>query len=203
MKKPSKLALYALTASFFVVTTPLDASYFPNQKNSLETTLRCAASEHPDTSRVHTPEEISQIIHEVYEHTFNEPDYFSEKLVRELILNESEYNPRAKSRKGAIGLMQITPVAWDEVEKECSYEKYVLNPRKNLEVGMKYLLLLDEFSKENHPKWEKLSPRERRNIILASYNGGISRLSEREWDVNEMYKETRDYVEMVMGGLED
>ena len=203
MKKPSRLALYTLAASFFVVTTPLDASYFPTKENPLETTLRCAASGNPITARTHTPEEISQIIQEVYGYTFNKPPYFSGGFVEKLIQQESGRDPSAKSKKGAKGLMQLMPDAWNQVEKECSYEKYAFDSRKNVEAGMKYLLYLDEFLKENHPRWEKLSLREKRNKILASYNGGISRLSEREWDVNEMYKETRDYVEMVMGGLGD
>lgn len=200
MKKLSKLILHALVASFFVVATPLDASYFPNKKNSLEkTVLRCAASEYPDTVRAHTPEEISQIVHEVYRYTFNKPDYFSEKLVRKLIRQESGYNPSAESKKGAIGLMQITPDAWNEVEKECSYEEYAYDPKTNIEVGIKYLLSLDEFSKENHPRWEELSKREKKEIILASYNGGKSRLAERGWNVNEMYDETRVYITRVLG----
>ena len=203
MKKPSKLALHALAASFFVVATPLDASHFPNKENPLETTLRCVASEHPDIARTYTPKEISKIIQEVYRYTFNEPGYFSKKFVRELIQQESGYNPSAVSKKGARGLMQLMPGTWNEVEKECSYEEYAYDPRINIEAGTKHLLYLDKFLKENHPRWEKLSERKKREAILAAYNGGISRFAEREWDVSGMYKETRDYVEIVMSGVGD
>ncbi len=198
MKKPSKLALYTLAASFFVVTTPLDAS----KENPLEITLRCAASGNPNTVRTHTPKEISQIFQEVYRYTFNKPPYFSEKLVGEVIRQESGHDPMAKSKKGARGLMQLMPDAWNEVEN-CNYEEYASDPRINMEAGMKYFLALDKFLKENHPRWEELSTGEKRKAILAAYNGGKSRFAEREWDVSGMYRETRKYVEMVMNGLEN
>ena len=204
MKKPSKLALYALTASFFVVTTPLDASYFPYKENSLEEiALRCAVSEHPDTAKTHTPEEISNIISEVYEHTFNEPDYFSEKLVREVIQQESGNDPNAVSSKGAKGLMQIKRIAWNEVEKECSYEENVLDPRINIEAGTKYLLALDKSLRRDHPRWKELSIRKKREAILASYNGGKSRLAKSGWNVGEMPRETQLYVRNIDEGLGD
>ena len=56
---------------------------------------------------------------------------------------ESSFNPNAKSDKGAIGLMQITPKTGEYISKMLNVDEYDLyNPKTNIEFGGYYLKYL-------------------------------------------------------------
>jgi len=106
-------------------------------------------------------------------------------LVAALIHVESAFNPRAKSSKGAYGLMQLLP----ETARRfgLTRKKDLFNPKKNLEAGVRYLKwLADRFGGDA----EK---------ILAAYNAGEGAV-ERFGGIPP-YQETQSYVQKIFGLL--
>ncbi|KAA3657993.1 MAG: lytic transglycosylase F, partial [Calditrichaeota bacterium] len=74
---------------------------------------------------------------------------------------ESEFNPKAKSWAGAVGLMQLMP----RTAKEFGAKK-LTDPHQNLQAGVQYLAWLEKY-------WEEIpDSSERQKFILASYNTG-------------------------------
>lgn len=116
-------------------------------------------------------------------------------LVLSLIRQESAFNPYARSRVGARGLMQLMP-STAKMYKRRLKSRQLDNPKLNISLGTKYLKkLLNEFDN---------------NIIfsLAAYNAGETRV--RRWRknlfINENFlstietipfKETRNYVKLI------
>src|SRR5206468_8104103 len=75
------------------------------------------------------------------------------KLVRAVIQVESAYHERARSPKGAMGLMQLMPAMARQYDLKDPYD-----PASNIEAGIKHLKsLLDQFPKA---------------LALAAYNAG-------------------------------
>ncbi|HET9212447.1 MAG TPA: lytic transglycosylase domain-containing protein [Thermoanaerobaculia bacterium] len=106
-------------------------------------------------------------------------------LVAALIHVESAFNPRAKSSKGAYGLMQLLP----ETARRfgLTRKKDLYDPKKNLEAGIRYLAwLADRFGGDA----EK---------ILAAYNAGEGAV-ERYGGIPP-YQETQSYVQKIFGLL--
>jgi hypothetical protein len=77
---------------------------------------------------------------------------------------ESNYNPKAVSRAGAIGLMQVMPSTGKALAKELGIEYQPNNPKQNVTLGKAYMLkLITQF---------KDLP-----LALAAYNAGPSQVS--------------------------
>ncbi len=101
------------------------------------------------------------------------------KLVQAVIQVESGYNHRARSRKGAIGLMQLMPETALELGVSDSYD-----PESNIRGGTLYLRrLLDLFSGDL-------------KLALAAYNAGPTAV--RRYGGIPPYQETQDYVRRVL-----
>jgi soluble lytic murein transglycosylase-like protein len=106
-------------------------------------------------------------------------------LVAALIHVESAFNPRAVSRKGAYGLMQLLP----ETARRfgLNRKKDLFNPKKNLEAGVRYLeWLANRFGGDA----EK---------ILAAYNAGEGAVD--RFGGVPPYQETQNYVQKIFGLL--
>lgn len=106
------------------------------------------------------------------------------QVVAALIRAESSGNPRAISHKGARGLMQLMPAT---AERFGLRRERLLDPKANLEAGVKYLSwLIEQFPND-------LSK------VLAAYNAGENAV----WRYNGIppYRETRDYVRRIFGTL--
>ena len=98
-------------------------------------------------------------------------------LVKAMITVEAGYQSRARSRKGAMGLMQLMPATARRFNVKDPY-----NPQSNIEGGIKYLkTLLDRFPER---------------LAIAAYNAGEAAV-ERFRGVPP-YAETRDYVTRVL-----
>jgi soluble lytic murein transglycosylase-like protein len=99
-------------------------------------------------------------------------------LVRAVIEAESNWNPRARSHKGAGGLMQLIPTT---AQRFGAYD--VFNPQQNVDAGTKYLKTLLERYNGNL------------DLALAAYNAGEGAV-DRAHGVPAI-RETRDYVQKV------
>lgn len=98
-------------------------------------------------------------------------------LVRAVIKVESAYKPRARSHKGAMGLMQLMPATAREYGVRNAYD-----PAENINAGVRHLRsLLDRFDLR---------------LAVAAYNAGAGAV-ERFGGIPP-YRETREYVRKVL-----
>lgn len=101
-------------------------------------------------------------------------------LIKAVIKAESNFDPSAISRKGAIGLMQLMPATAADLR--------VSNPRdphENIEGGTKYLRYLSG-----------LFPNDLK-LTIAAYNAGENAVIKYGKSIPP-YKETKDYVKRVV-----
>jgi soluble lytic murein transglycosylase-like protein len=98
-------------------------------------------------------------------------------LVRALIQVESNYKARARSPRGAMGLMQLMPSTAREYRVRNPFD-----PRSNIEAGIKHLkTLIDRFGIE---------------LALAAYNAGEGAV--KKFNGVPPYRETRNYVSKIL-----
>src|SRR3974390_1693873 len=116
---------------------------------------------------------VDQLVQEAAERHRVDP-----ALVRAVIETESNWNPGAYSRKGAVGLMQLIPTTAQRFGASDAF-----NPKQNVDAGVRYLKTLLE--------------RENGNLGLAwaAYNAGEGAVN-RAHGVPS-YRETRNYVQRV------
>ena len=99
-------------------------------------------------------------------------------LVRALIQVESNYQARARSRKGALGLMQLMPSTARVYNVRNPFD-----PRANIEAGIKHLKsLIARFGGVE--------------LGLAAYNAGESAVT--KFNGIPPYRETRNYVSRIL-----
>ncbi len=99
-------------------------------------------------------------------------------LVRALIQVESNYEARARSRKGAMGLMQLMPSTAREYKVRNPFD-----PKTNIEAGIKHLKsLIDRFDGVE--------------LALAAYNAGEGAVA--KFNGIPPYRETRKYVSRIL-----
>jgi len=88
---------------------------------------------------------------------------------------ESDFNPFAVSSKGAVGLMQVTPVALKEVNNKLGLKlkkSQLLDLEYNTTAGIAYLSLLKKYYLKK--KWFASLPYEQQQLIrIGSYNYGL------------------------------
>ena len=99
------------------------------------------------------------------------------KLVHAVIQVESNYQERARSPKGAMGLMQLMP---DTARQYAVADPY--DPRANIEAGTRHL--------------RSLMDRYPLNLALAAYNAGAAAVD--RFRGIPPYAETRDYVARIL-----
>ena len=101
-------------------------------------------------------------------------------LVRAIVQVESNFNPHAVSRKGAIGLMQLMPRTAKSLNVSNPYD-----PAQNVDAGVRHFKeLLDSYGGNLE-------------LSLAAYNAGVTAVH-RSGGVPH-YAETRNYVKKITG----
>ncbi|MGD9237022.1 MAG: lytic transglycosylase domain-containing protein [Desulfobacterales bacterium] len=101
------------------------------------------------------------------------------RLLKAMIKAESDFNPRAVSKKGAMGLMQIMPENFKMLNLQNPFD-----PRQNIRAGARYFQqLYERFN-------GKLA------LSLAAYNAGPSAVD--RYKRIPPYKETEEYVQRVL-----
>jgi soluble lytic murein transglycosylase-like protein len=99
--------------------------------------------------------------------------------VREVVATESAYNPRARSSKGAQGLMQLMPATAARFGV-----RDVWDPEQNLIGGMRYLEHLLAYYRGDLAR------------VLAAYNAGEDAVD--HYRGLPPYSETRAYVARIL-----
>ena len=98
-------------------------------------------------------------------------------LVQALIQVESSYRPRARSHKGAMGLMQLMPATARQYNVRNPYD-----PKANIAAGVRHLKsLIDRWGVE---------------LALAAYNAGEGAVE--KFKGVPPYRETRNYVTQIL-----
>jgi soluble lytic murein transglycosylase-like protein len=101
------------------------------------------------------------------------------ELVRAVMQVESAFNPRARSPKGALGLMQLMPATARQYGVVNAFD-----PAQNVRAGVTYLrALLDRYGNDE-------------TLALAAYNAGPNAV-DRHGQAVPPYRETRNYVAQI------
>jgi len=112
--------------------------------------------------------------------TFSEKYGIDGDFIKAIIKQESGFNTRATSKKGAMGLMQLMPKTAQSLGVIDAY-----NPSQNIEGGVKYLKsLLDKYDNN-------------KEMALAAYNAGPGAV--KKYGGIPPYKETQNYINAIMG----
>jgi len=151
----------------------LGGGYFLAQR-AVPTVEIVEEMEEEDTKPVPTLAEIMEQIDAVAAR-----HHVSPRLVAAIIAVESEFNPRAVSRRGAQGLMQLMPATAAHLDVQDSFDT-----RENIEGGVRHLRVLMDRYHNDLP------------VVLAAYNAGDTAVL--TYRGIPPYRETRQYVIRVL-----
>jgi len=135
-------------------------------------------------------------------------------MIKSIIRRESNYNPRAQSGAGGRGLMQLTPIAIEDlgnpkkgesyphckslgIDPDTFYDYDVFIPERNIMAGTCF------FSYFYNIKYINMDPLARFRCSLAAYNAGPTAVEKQGWLQHGCdpawinFEETRKYVAFI------
>ena len=176
---PALANIYAYTASDGAVTlsnVPADGRYALLIASPDVQSVAAAAD-----GNKHPPSFANKVFYDVAVDTVARTYGVESALLHAVISVESRYRSKAVSRKGAAGLMQLSPVI---VKRYGVADPF--DPVQNLHGGAKYLRDLLKVYNNDH------------NLALAAYNAGQGAVTKYGNRIPP-YRETMNYVPRVLG----
>ncbi len=141
--------------------------------SEVNTYLDGRAQSHQALNRAFTQQDIDAAIDEAAARHHVDPN-----LVRSVVKVESNFNPNAVSRKGAMGLMQLMPSTARSLNVSNPFD-----PQQNVDAGVRHLRkLLDTYGGNVR-------------LSLAAYNAGAGAVA-RSAGIPR-FRETQDYVRRI------
>ena len=172
----SSLSSSTLYADIYMYIDQNGVVHFTNVLTTSDSDYRIYVKERrEDSYGIYTANQYDHFIREA-----SELYSVSYPLLKAIIKAESDFNPRAVSKKGALGLMQLMP---ENVKAMRITDPF--DPWENIMGGARYFRqMLDRFE-------GKLS------LSLAAYNAGPTTVERYNYKIPP-YKETEKYVERVL-----
>ena len=169
------LAAPPLKADIFMYIDKEGVIHFTNVPTSSATDYKVYIKEKPNKIyKIYSNNKYDNLIMEA-----SKKHGISFSLLKAIIKTESDFNPRAVSKRGALGLMQIMPKTLKELSVRDPFD-----PWENIMGGTRY------FKKMLVRFHGKIS------LSLAAYNAGPTAVD--QYKTIPPYRETRNYVEKVM-----
>jgi len=174
----SPLARHALGLGVLMLTFVPAYAYFGSRTNQPESEIMRMARE--TTESTDSSVEIAEIV-EIEAHIREVAVRYEIPpiLVAAIVEAESEFNPRAVSRRGARGLMQLMPETATSLRVSDTFDPY-----ENIEGGVRHLRRLMDRYRGNLP------------LVLAAYNAGEQAVM--VYGGVPPYRETRRYVNRIL-----
>ena len=123
------------------------------------------------------------------------PALVANLLVDAIIQVESAGDPRKIGSSGERGVMQIKRSTWREVTDHAFGKVlpfyYAFHPGLNRRVGKAYLNELQAFLSQNKSRWQS----DERSLLLACYNAGPERVREARFNIRNLPRSVKSYVE--------
>jgi len=160
-----------------VLLLTLGAGYATAQRGVVDAVAALADEGDAEVEEIMQRPTIAQIMAQIDEVAARH--HVPPRLVAAVIAVESEFNPRAVSRRGARGLMQLMPATAANLDVEDSFDT-----RKNIEGGVRHLRVLMDRYHNDLP------------LVLAAYNAGDNAVI--NYRGVPPYRETRQYVVRVL-----
>jgi soluble lytic murein transglycosylase-like protein len=164
-------AIFIIGTVALIIIPGICHNYNNFQPSNNHSTYRAAISQRP-------AEKPDYLFHSIIQEASSRYQ-IDPALIRAIIMAESSYNPKAISKKGARGLMQLMPATAKALGVEDSF-----NPEHNIYGGVKYFKqLLDRFDGDT-------------SMALAAYNAGSRKV--RQYQGIPPFKATHYYIKRVV-----
>ncbi len=150
---------------------------FAASETDVRADLRSGRLVRTSVSVVPEPSDVAALINRI-----SLEEGVEDALVHSVIRAESNYNPRAVSPKGALGMMQLIPSTARRFGVSDPFD-----PKDNIQGGVRYLRFLLEYYKNDYAK------------VVAAYNAGEGAVD--KYHGIPPFPETRSYVIRVAKNL--